>query len=308
LLIQNNDFAGSSTTNPIDDATFFVRAHYSDFLGRVPDDEGLAYWSAQITNCGTDATCIHDRRVGVSNAFFFEPEYQQTASFVFLLYRASYGDDQPVFNPDAGNVPEAKKLPRYSVFVRDRAQVIGGSNLAQTQLALATSFVQRPEFLTKYPLSLATGEEFVDAVLATIKNADGAVLSNLDRNTLVAHFNNGGRPLVMFHLANDYWNGCERLPGSPSAPCVPAGYGTPVGNQAFIDAEYNRAFVYSQYAGYLRRDADIGGFLFWLNEVNKAAPRNVAKQHAMVCSFITSTEYQQRFNSVVTHGNGECPP
>jgi hypothetical protein len=81
-----------------------------------------------------------------------------------------------------------------------------------------------------------------------------------------------------------------------------------VGNQAFIDAEYNRAFVYSQYAGYLRRDADIGGFLFWLNEVNKAAPRNVAKQHAMVCSFITSTEYQQRFNSVVTHGNGECPP
>ncbi len=30
-----------------------------------------------------------------------------------------------------------------------------------------------------------------------------------------------------------------------------------INNRAFIDAEYNRAFVASQYLGYLRRDADI---------------------------------------------------
>jgi hypothetical protein len=306
LFILNNDF-DSLLPNPIDNAEFFVRAHYSDFLGRSPDDEGLAYWSSQITQCGSDPICTHEHRVAVSNAFFFEPEYQQTASYVFLLYRAAYGNDQPSFNPDTSNVPEAKKLPRYSTFVRDRAQVVGGSNLAQAQLALATDFVQRPEFLAKYPLSLATGPEFVDAVLATIQAGDGAVLSNPDRNTLVAHFNNAGRPLVMFHLANDYFNGCDRLPGSPAAPCVPAGFGTAVDNRPFIDAEYNRSFVYSQYTGYLRRDADIGGFLFWLNEVNKGAPRNAALQHAMVCSFITSTEYQRRFSFLVSHSNADCP-
>ncbi len=84
------------------------------------------------------------------------------------------------------------------------------------------------------------------------------------------------------------------------------GYGDAVDNRAFIDAEYNRSFVYSQYSGYLRRDGDIGGFLFWLTEVSKAPPRNVAKQRGMVCSFITSEEYQRRFSSVVTHSNAEC--
>lgn len=75
----------------------------------------------------------------------------------------------------------------------------------------------------------------------------------------------------------------------------------------FIDAEYNRAFVATQYFGYLRRDADMAGFLFWLGQVSSAPPRDVPKQHAMVCSFITSAEYQQRFSPVVTHNNSECP-
>jgi hypothetical protein len=55
----------------------------------------------------------------------------------------------------------------------------------------------------------------------------------------------------------------------------------------------NRAFVATQYYGYLRRDADIGGFLFWLGQ--ECAPlRDITKQHAMVCAFITAAEYQQR--------------
>jgi hypothetical protein len=81
----------------------------------------------------------------------------------------------------------------------------------------------------------------------------------------------------------------------------------PINNRPFIDAEYNRAFVATQYFGYLRRDGDIGGFQFWLGQVNSAPLRDVPKQHAMVCSFITSAEYQRRFGSVVTHSNAECP-
>ena len=80
----------------------------------------------------------------------------------------------------------------------------------------------------------------------------------------------------------------------------------PINNRAFVDAEYNRAFVTTEYFGYLRRDADISGLLFWFGQVNRFPLRDSTIQNAMVCSFITSAEYQLRFGSVVTHTNSEC--
>ena len=302
------EIRGQLLWNPLNEVNYFVTQHYYDFLGRLPDQSGFDFWTNEIRQCGINVQCFRDKSVDVSNAFFYEQEYQQTASYVFLLYRAAYGNTQPFPNPDPANPTEANKLPRYLTFVRDRAQVVGGTGLAASQKALADAFVQRAEFTTRYPLSLTTGAQFVDAVLANINTADGATFAAADRTALITHFNNGGRGLVMFHLANDYWNGCNRLPGSPAAPCVPAGYGAPVDNKAFIDAEYNRSFVYSQYSGYLRRDGDINGFIFWLNQVSAAPPRNVAKQHAMVCSFITSAEYQLRFGSKTPRTNAECTP
>ena len=68
-------------------------------------------------------------------------------------------------------------------------------------------------------------------------------------------------------------------------------------------AEYNAAFVLTEYFGYLRRDPEPEGYDFWLNVLNNGEPGNY---RGMVCSFITSTEYQQRFSSVVTHSNAEC--
>jgi len=42
--------------------------------------------------------------------------------------------------------------------------------------------------------------------------------------------------------------------------------------------------------------------------VSTAPPRNVAKQRALVCSFITSEEYQFRFGDKVSRTNAECIP
>jgi beta-propeller repeat-containing protein len=295
------------TTNPLDDPQFFVRQHYLDFLNREPDAEGRAYWTSKITECGADPQCIRSRRIEVSNAFFFELEFQQTGAYVFRLYRAAYGNTQPFPNPDADprHPGENMKIPNYAVFVQDRAGLVGGANLAQLQLDVANAFVQRPEFLSRYPGSLS-GAQFVDAVLTTIRNDTGADLFS-QRDTLIANFNTGGRGRVMFHLANDYWNRCDRLPGSPPAPCVPPNFGPAVDNRPFIDAEYNRSTVVTQYFGYLRRDVDIDGYIFWLGKVNSCPLRNLGIQHAMVCSFITSAEYQERFSPVVTHTNAECP-
>jgi uncharacterized repeat protein (TIGR01451 family) len=289
LEIRDNDF-NAPTTNPLDNPTFFVRQHYYDFLSRVPDDEGLAYWSGQITQCGSDQACVRNKRIDVSNAFFYELEYQQTAAFVYRLYRAAYGNNQPFPNldPDPNHLGEEKKLVAYKAFAPDRARVVGGVNLAQAQLDMANVFVLRPEFLAKYPGSL-DGPAFVDAILATIKNDIGPDLTS-QRQALIDLYNSGGRGTVLYRLADDNTQT------------------NPINNRAFIDAEYSRSFVATQYYGYLRRDPDMGGFLFWLGQVNSGPLRDPAKQHAMVCSFITSTEYQERFSNIVTHSNAECGP
>jgi Domain of unknown function (DUF4214) len=278
----------SSTTSAIDDSNYFVTQHYADFLNRVPDSSGLAFWTSQITNCGSDALCLRQKRIDVSNAFFFEQEYQQTGAYVYRLYRASYGNNQPFPNqvPDPLNPGAENKLVSYSVFGPDRALVVGGSTLAQSQLDLANGFVTRPEFVSRYPASL-DGPGFVDAVLATIKNDLGADLSS-QRAALISLFNQGGRGNVIYRLADDNVQT------------------NPIDNRALIDAEYNRAFVATEYFGYLRRDPDMAGFLFWLDQVNKGPLRDLNKQHAMVCSFITSLEYQLRFGNAASHSNQEC--
>ena len=74
---------------------------------------------------------------------------------------------------------------------------------------------------------------------------------------------------------------------------------------AFKEREYNAGFVLMQYFGYLRRDPDQGGYDFWLNILNNREPGNY---RGMVCSFITSREYQERFSKVVTRSNQDCGP
>jgi hypothetical protein len=260
----------------------------------VPDQSGFDFWVGQIAQCGSDTNCIRNRRIDVSNAFFYELEYQQTGSYVYRMYRAAYGNSQPFPNPDSSNPTEANKLPSYNVFAPDRASVVGGANLTQSQIDFATAFVQRNQFLMKYPSSL-DGSSFIDSVLATVKSDLGVDLTG-QKSALLNLFNqagggNAGRGMVMYRLANDDAQG-----GNDG-----------IDNRALIDSEYNRAFVATQYFGYLRRDSDIGGFLFWLDQVNGSALRDVARQHALVCSFVTSAEYQLRFSSVVTHTNAECP-
>ena len=41
--------------NRIEQADFFVRQQYLDFLNREPDAEGLTYWLNEIQRCGNDA-------------------------------------------------------------------------------------------------------------------------------------------------------------------------------------------------------------------------------------------------------------
>jgi hypothetical protein len=165
--------------------------------------------------------------------------------------------------------------PLYNEFIADRSQVVGGSGLAASKAAFADAWVHRQQFLQKYPQGMAS-DQFVDALLQTVMLTDGTDLTS-QRGALIAALNGGSTRAQVVQQV--------------------------VESTAFVNAEYNPSFVLMQYFGYLRRDADRGGYNFWLNVLSNREPNNF---HGMVCSFITSAEYQLRFGSAVTHTNADC--
>jgi hypothetical protein len=269
VLTIVDDDTTAPIVNPVDDAGFFVRQHYMDFLSRGPDQGGLDYWTERIKGnaannpapCASDdAACVRQRRIGVSAAFFIEAEFQETGNFVYRFYKASLG-----------------RRPAYNEFMPDRSQVVGGASLETSKLQFADNWVQRSEFLQKYDASLS-GTAFIDALLQNVQQNSQVDLSS-QRAALIADYNANASRARIVRLVAD--------------------------NPAFAQAEYNKAFVLMQYFGYLRRDPEEGGFLFWLNVLDTKVPNNY---RAMVCAFLTSREYQERFSSIVTSTNRDCGP
>jgi photosystem II stability/assembly factor-like uncharacterized protein len=258
--------------NPIDDAQFFVRQHYLDFLNREPDAGGLAYWTNEITKCNADARCIHERRIGVSAAFFVEMEFQDTGYYVYRFYKGSFG-----------------RQPNYTEFTSDRSKVIGGPNLEANKQAFADEWVQRAAFTQAYPITMSN-TEFVNKLFNSAGLA--ASLYDAQRQQEIERLNAGvSRALVLRDVIEipDFKNIPDR--NDPRYAGIKQ------------TSQYNPAFVLMQYFGYLRRDVDRDGYDFWLDVVNNREPNNY---HGMVCAFITSTEYQLRFGSTVTRSNADC--
>ncbi len=167
------------------------------------------------------------------------------------------------------------RRPSYAEFTRERSRLTASSAPDASKQSLAEEFVQRTEFTQKYSPN-SSHSEFVDALIKSVRDKSGVDLSN-QRTALIADYdanNNRGRVL---RLVTD--------------------------DTAFAAAEYNRAFVLMEYFGYLRRDPDEAGYQFWLNVLNNRVPNNY---RAMVCAFLTSREYQERFSSVVTRSDAEC--
>ena len=166
----------------------------------------------------------------------------------------------------------------YAEFNTDRQQLVSGDNLDQNKASFALQFVQRPEFAQRYSGKL-TGESFVDALITNIKQSEGVDLSG-ERSQLLAKYNGGSSASESRSLA----------------------LREAIENASFREAEYNPSFVLMEYFGYLRRDPEQDGYRFWLNVLNQT-PGNY---RGMVCSFLTSAEYQARFSGVISHSNREC--
>jgi hypothetical protein len=167
------------------------------------------------------------------------------------------------------------QAPNYQQFTADRGQLTAGPQLAANTQAFAEQFVARPEFRQAYPDTLSA-EEFV----TRLYNAAGLRNTGSERRKAIAALTSKQQTRAQLLL-----NLIEQ--------------------KSFKEREYNSAFVLMQYFGYLRRDPDQGGFDFWLNVLNHTDAGNYT---GMVCSFVTSAEYQLRFGALVPRSNQECGP
>ncbi len=271
LTIRDNGPENGSA-NPIDQAGFFVRQHYVDFLNREPDADGLAFWTNQITQCGADAACIELKRINVSAAFFLSIEFQETGYLVYRSYKAGFG-----------NLAGAPVPVSFTDFLRDTQQIAQGvlvgigdwqAQLEANKQAFALAFVQRTDFLAAFPNSL-TADQFV----TQLNTNAGGVLSAIEKANLVTVL--GATPANVTKRASVLRSVAE--------------------DQDLKNAEKNKAFVLMQYFGYLRRNPndapEIGlnfdGYNFWLQKLNDFNGNFVNAD--MVKAFIISTEYRRRF-------------
>ncbi len=268
--------------NSIDASDFFVSKHYDDFLGRVADPSGLAFWVNNIESCGFSMPCREVKRIDTSAAFFLSIEFQETGYLVYRAYKAAYGDafDPTIATPGS---PQGYPVPiiRRAEFIADTPLIsqnvqVGVGNwqatLEANKVAFMLAFVDRARFTTDYPASM-TADQFV----TKLDQRAGGVLSASEKAALLAVLgatpaDNAKRAQVLRAVAEDSELNAHEL---------------------------NRAFVLMQYFGYLRRDANtgqdtnFGGYKFWLDKLNEFNGDFRAAE--MVKSFLVSGEYRGRF-------------
>jgi len=263
--ILDNDLA-APTVNPIDEAAFFIRQLYLDFLNREPEAATLNFLASHINSCGSDTNCTKARRVKVATAFFLSAEFHQTGTLVFLANKAAFGALPFSSSP----VPVL-----YGQFMRDLQLVNQGiafaepgwpAQLAANQFLLLNDFVLRPTFVNAYPSTL-TPDQFVDALYA---NA-GVTPTAEERQAAIDDYNassgdTAARARVLRRVTQ---------------------------NSTFAANEFTRSFIAFAFFGFDRRDPDAGAFNALLATLNSAGGDHAAA--GTIKTFIEGLEYRQRF-------------
>lgn len=251
LTVVDNDTT-APTTNSIDSTAFFVRQHYLDFLNREPEAGGFTAWVNTLNNCPAGSTACD--RVQVSSAFFRSDEFQARGYFATRFYFAAFNRD-----------------PLYGEFMGDMSRLSGATpeESAALKTLFVNEFVQRPEFVTKYPSTL-TNAQYVDALIASLLANRAVAVPTATRDQLVADLNSSAKTRA------DVLRAIIELPAF------------------FNDKQtFNRAFILAEYFGYLRRDPDQAGLTNWINHF-AANPNDF---RTMVNGFVNSVEYRQRFGA-----------
>jgi YVTN family beta-propeller protein len=271
---QSATFSASPTGNASEASQFYVTQHYLDFLNRDPDAAGLAFWIDQIESCGGNPDCRQARRDNVSGAFFLSIEFQETGFLAYRAYKASFGDINPP------TVPVPVTFPQLMTDTQriGRNVIVNPSGdwqplLEANKVAFFTGWVQRLEFLARFPVGMSAAD-FVNALNGNTGNSLTPSEAQTLINQLAANNTTQGRAAAVRQVSE---------------------------NAEFTRREKNKAFVLMQYFGYLRRNPndppeiglDFAGYNFWLTKLNQHNGNFI--QAEMVKSFIVSGEYRRRF-------------
>ena len=172
------------------------------------------------------------------------------------------------------------RLPRYNEFETDHALIASQKGeLEAMRMALANAFVERAGFKRKYPSTMKSAE-FVDSILTLLAQSSGVDLGS-ERSLLISLLDDAanGRATLLARIASD---------------------------QRVVDANYNQALVLFQYFSQLRRNPDEASYGAWVNTLKSKPLRDPEAARLLVCNFLHSAEYQNRFGMVATHQNREC--
>jgi hypothetical protein len=157
------------------------------------------------------------------------------------------------------------RRPTYAEWIMDVSKLNGPKTVAEQAAARAqfiNEFMSRQEFQNFYN-SLQTAETFVDGMIQK------SGVTPASRQTLINNYAAIGRGAT--------WRAFME---------------TPEVQAAFVD----RAFVTMLYFGYLRRDAEPGGFTFWMQRLNQSNQ----DYRLLVGGFLQSHEYRFRFALIPT--------
>jgi hypothetical protein len=200
------------------------------------------------------AQCKQLYRIHTAGAFFLSIEFQVTGGAAYLTNKATFGSVPAAVRFER----DALQLGQGYVFGAPGAEAV----LEANRVAYYNDFVTRLEFVNTY--AGISNQQFVDTLISNT----GVTFTPGERNQLVNGLNNGTetRATVLRKIAE---------------------------KPAFRVAEFNSMFVLMEYFGFLRRNPDNGGFIFWLAKLNQFNGDFIAAE--MVKAFIESNEYRQRF-------------
>ncbi len=268
---------GTNTAITIADYDFFIQQQYIDFLRRFPEPAGLKFYVDILNGCvPSDVECIKYTRGALSANFFRSPEFQAKGSLVMYLYMISIGQ-RPVSVAELSDGSKVER-PHYAEFMTDVASITDPADRngpdPTKKAAYLAAWVQRPEFVALYPVSLTNVQ--LGAALAT---KAGVTLSSSTQSAVAA------------------------APSRAEVVRI-------VAESAEVNAKfYKPAFVTMEYFGYLRRDPEdchnsanwFGtsdgsgcGYIFHNNRFQLVANPDFL-ENTIVRGFIESPEYVGRF-------------
>ena len=213
LTITDNE-TGPSSTNPVDQARFFVQQHYYDFLSRYPDQGGWDFWTININNCTPQPSCTELQRINTSAAYFLSIEFQQTGYLVERIYKTAYGDASGT-STFGGTHQLPVPAVRYAEFLPDTQQigrgVVVGQNGWETVLEnnkqnFTAQFVQRDRFTIAYPTTM-TPAQFVNQLFTKA----GVTPSSSDLAAAIGEFGSATLILLTWRPAGERCGAWPRI-------------------------------------------------------------------------------------------------